>query len=114
MKPKIGKTAKDIFTPTTSTPAPTHAGPGRPPVHEDAWTKVTVVLFDRQTDYLDRLILDVRKATQGQARRVALTRAEMIRAILDAVEAANPTIDADGPALALKTPLTRIDLKAGR
>lgn len=42
-----------------------------------------------------------------------ITSRRLTRAILDAVEAANPTLDADGPALVLK-PLTRIDLKAGR
>jgi len=70
-----------------------------------------VALFDRQTGYLDRLALDVRKATQWQARRVALARAELIRAVLDSLEGAAPAIDADGPALVLKKPLARIGLK---
>jgi hypothetical protein len=113
MKSKIGKAAKDIFaatTPTATTPtAP--AGPGRPPVHDDAWTKVTVVLFNRQTDYLDDLIRDVRRAQRDQPRRIALTRAGLIRALVDALKDAQPTIDANGPALMLKLPVDRIELK---
>jgi hypothetical protein len=64
-----------------------------------------------QADDLARLALDVRKTTQGQAKRVALTRAELIRAVLDTLESAAPTIDADGPALVPKAPLTRIERK---
>lgn len=53
-------------------------GPGRPPVHNEAWTKVSVVLFDRQILHLDRL------STTARARRVkALNRAEIIRALID-------------------------------
>ena len=111
MKPKIGKTAADIFAKTTpADPAPAATTPprGRPPVHDAPWSKVTVVLFDRQTDYLDRLTLDIR-----QKARVKLTRAELIRAALDALQAADPKIGADGT-LTLGTPLSRIDLKTTR
>jgi hypothetical protein len=114
MKPKIGKTPKELFASTEPVAAaPKPAGPGRPPTLEDAWTKVTVVLFDRQIDYLDRLALDVRRATHGQAKRVALTRAGILRALVDALEAAHPAIDAHGPALTLKLPVERIALKPG-
>ena len=37
----------DIFARTKRAPSGTRR-PGRPPVHEEAWTKVTVVLFNRQ------------------------------------------------------------------
>ena len=40
-----------------------------------------------------------------------LTPAELIRALIDAVEAAKPTIDADGPALVFKWPVGRIELR---
>ena len=53
-------------------------GPGRPPVHTEAWSKVSVVLFDRQVLHLDRLW------TSARAKRVkALNRAEIIRALID-------------------------------
>src|SRR4051794_1748723 len=54
--------------------------PGRPPVHEEAWTKVTVVLFNRQIVFLDRLAANIR-AQSG----AAISRAQLIRALLDAV-----------------------------
>jgi len=85
-----------------------------PSVLEDARTKATVVLFNRQINRLDDLCRDLRKATAGQARRVAPGRAERIRIILDAVAAAQPTINADCRALVVKSPPAGIDLKAGK
>jgi hypothetical protein len=55
-------------------------GPGRPPVHTETWSKVSVVLFDRQILHLDRLASDVRART-GKV----LNRAEIIRALIDAL-----------------------------
>lgn len=72
--------------------------PGRPPVHEEAWTKVTVVLFNRQIVFLDRLAANIR-AQSG----AAISRAQLIRALLDAVADAN--ID-------LTTARTEAELKA--
>ena len=51
---------------------------GRPPVHQEAWSKVSVVLFDRQILHLDRLSTDIR----GKSGK-ALNRAEIIRALID-------------------------------
>lgn len=64
---------------TRKTPRSTaaRAGRGRPPVHREAWSKVSVVLFDRQVVHLDRLTTDVRD--KGRI----LTRAEIIRALID-------------------------------
>jgi hypothetical protein len=56
----------------------TKAGPGRPPVHNETWSKVSVVLFDRQIHQLDRLSIDIR----GKTGKV-LNRAEIIRALID-------------------------------
>ena len=47
---KTGKTATDIFTRTTAMAEqavgkPFDSKKGRPPVHKEAWTKATVVLF---------------------------------------------------------------------
>jgi hypothetical protein len=54
------------------------AGPGRPPVHREAWSKVSVVLFDRQIHDLDRLTRDMRNK-HGKT----MNRAEIIRALID-------------------------------
>ncbi len=56
---------------------------GRPPVHDEAWTKVTVVLFNRQIVYLDRLSASIRARTGA-----AVSRAQLIRALLDALAGA--------------------------
>src|SRR6266487_5083232 len=53
-------------------------GPGRPPVHTETWSKVSVVLFDRQVHHLDRLSSEVR-AKRGKM----LNRAGIIRALID-------------------------------
>ena len=53
---------------------------GRPAVHDEAWTKVTVVLFDRQIVALDRLTAAIRARTGG-----VLNRTQIIRALVDAV-----------------------------
>ena len=54
------------------------AGPGRPPVHNETWSKVSVVLFDRQIHDLDRL----KKGTRSKSGK-AMNRAEIIRALID-------------------------------
>ncbi|HEX9368446.1 MAG TPA: hypothetical protein VF921_17575 [Vicinamibacterales bacterium] len=90
IKRKTGKTPQDIFTPS-------HQGgraqqgrrPGRPPVHDEAWTKVTVVLFNRQIVFLDRLAANIR-AQSG----AAISRAQLIRALLDAVADADVDLTA--------------------
>ena len=51
-------------------------GPGRPPVHTETWSKVSVVLFDRQISHLDRL------TSRGKSGK-NLNRAEIIRALID-------------------------------
>jgi hypothetical protein len=53
-------------------------GPGRPPVHSETWSKVSVVLFDRQILQLDRLASTIRDTTGH-----VLNRAEIIRALID-------------------------------
>jgi hypothetical protein len=72
--------------------------PGRPPLHSEAWTKVTVVLFNRQIDYLDTLATSIR-ARSG----ATLSRAQLIRALVDAVA------DAD---IDLSTTRSEGDMKA--
>ena len=53
---------------------------GRPRTHREAWTKVSVVMFERQVLELDRLTTTIRSRTGAH-----LTRAEVIRALLDAL-----------------------------
>jgi hypothetical protein len=95
-KPEPPKSAPDIFAPTRE-PAG-RRGPGRPPVHDEAWTKVTVVLFNRQVVFLDRLAANIR-AQSG----AAISRAQLIRALVDAL--------ADGD-IDLTTARSEQDLKA--
>ena len=57
-------------------------GPGRPPIHDEEWTKATVVLFTRQIAFLDDLAASIR--TQNGA---VVSRAQLIRAVVDAVAA---------------------------
>ena len=54
---------------------------GRPRTHREAWTKVSVVMFERQILELDRLTTTIRSKTGAN-----LTRAEVIRALLDALD----------------------------
>src|SRR5262245_15106012 len=98
-KRKIGKTSQDILTPTRAGGRPLPGRrPGGAPVHDEAWTKVTVVLFNRQIVFLDRLAANIR-AQSG----AAISRAQLIRALLDAVA------DAD---VDLTSATSEADLKA--
>jgi hypothetical protein len=65
-------------TPVKKVRTNTRPARGRPPVHQESWSKVSVVLFDRQIVHLDRLATDIR----GRSGRV-LNRAEIIRALID-------------------------------
>jgi hypothetical protein len=96
-KTRASKVSADIFAPTRRTSS-NKRKPGRPPVHDEAWTKVTVVLFNRQIVFLDRLAANIR-ARSG----AAISRAQLIRALLDAVA------DAD---LDLTMSTSETDLKA--
>lgn len=57
---------------------------GRPPSHAERWTKVTVVLMDRQIVFLDRLIADIRAANGS-----SIGRANLIRALIDSLAASD-------------------------
>jgi hypothetical protein len=72
--------------------------PGRPPIHDEAWTKVTVVLFNRQIVFLDRLAANIR-AQNG----AAISRAQLLRSLVDAIA------DAD---IDLTTATSEADLKS--
>lgn len=82
---KRSKINEDIFTPTKAGARPQQGRrPGRPRIYDEAWTKVTVVLFNRQIVLLDRLAASIR-AHRG----AAISRAQLIRALLDAVTEAD-------------------------
>ena len=78
---RIGKSGEDIFIPKVeSSDSERPKKRGRRPSHTEHWTKVTVVLFDRQIVFLDRLGADIRAASG-----VAISRAHVIRALIDAL-----------------------------
>ncbi len=77
---RVGKAAKNIFAPSGPATPATPRGPGRPPAHEEPYTKTTVVLRNRQIVELDRLSNEIRAKTGG-----VVQRAQLIRACVDAV-----------------------------
>ena len=77
---RLGKSGEDIFVASADNGDDRPKKRGRRPSHTEHWTKVTVVLFDRQIVFLDRLNADIR-ATSG----VAISRAHVIRALIDAL-----------------------------
>jgi hypothetical protein len=80
LKRRIGKSGDDIFVPPVGNDTEPPKKRGRRPSHTEHWTKVTVVLFDRQIVFLDRLGADIRAASG-----VAISRAHVIRALIDAL-----------------------------
>ena len=77
-------------------------GRGRPPVHSESWSKVSVVLFDRQIVHLDRLATDIR----GKSGKV-LNRAEIIRALIDGLIDSKMDITATGSEADLRARIAR-------
>ena len=86
---RLGKSGDDIFVPPVeSSDADRPKKRGRRPSHTEHWTKVTVVLFDRQIVFLDRLGADIRAASG-----VAISRAHVIRALIDALSESDLDLD---------------------
>ena len=75
---------------------------GRPPVHQETWSKVSVVLFDRHILHLDRLSTDIR-GLSGKA----LNRAEIIRALIDGLIDSGMDIRATGSEADLRARVAR-------
>ena len=75
--------------------------PGRPPTHTESWTKVTVVLFDRQIGYLDSIVQAIR-ARNG----ATISRAQLIRALVDAASEAEVDLSVGGSEAELRAALT--------
>jgi hypothetical protein len=78
------------------------AGRGRPPVHQETWSKVSVVLFDRQILHLDRLATDIR----GKSGKV-MNRAEIIRALIDGLIDSGMDITGSGSEADLRSRVAR-------
>jgi hypothetical protein len=55
-------------------------GTGRPLTHVEGWSRVTIVLLNRQIVYLDRLSADIRARTGAVVKRT-----EIIRALIDSL-----------------------------
>jgi hypothetical protein len=83
---------------TSTTKAPR----GRPPIHRETWSKVSVVLFDRQIVHLDRLVTDIR----GKSRKV-LNRAEIIRALIDGLIDSGMDVTGSGSEADLRAKVAR-------
>jgi hypothetical protein len=71
-------------------------------VHSEAWSKVSVVLFDRQILHLDRL------STTARAKQLkALNRAEIIRALIDGLIDSGLDVTASGSEADLRAKVAR-------
>lgn len=88
--------------PVTPNPGGRRPVRGRPPVHKEAWSKVSVVLFDRQIVHLDRISTDIR----GRNGRV-LNRAEIIRALIDGLIDSGMDITGSGSEAELRARVAR-------
>jgi hypothetical protein len=71
-------------------------------VHSETWSKVSVVLFDRQIQHLDRLTTTVRSKNAK-----ALNRAEIIRALIDGLIDSGMDIMAAGSEADLRVKVAR-------
>jgi hypothetical protein len=71
-------------------------------VHQETWSKVSVVLFDRQILHLDRLATDVRSRS-GKF----LNRAEIIRALIDGLIDSGMDITSTGSEADLRAKVAR-------
>jgi len=78
------------------------AGRGRPPVHQETWSKASVVLFDRQIVHLDSLATDIR----GKSGKV-INRAEIIRALIDGLIESGMDVTGSGSEADLRARVAR-------
>ena len=75
---------------------------GRPRVHRDRWTKISVVLFNRQLVFLRRFAGAIQRTT-GKS----LNRAQIIRALIDALRDCRSKLTAAQSEADLARTLTR-------
>ena len=99
---RLGKSGDEIFSGSAADASPAQPKRrGRRPSHTEHWTKVTVVLFDRQIVFLDRLSADIRSASG-----VAISRAHVIRALIDALSESDVDLTGTRSEADLKATLT--------
>jgi hypothetical protein len=94
--------------PGQSWDAPAIKRRGRRPLHTEHWTKVTVVLMDRQIVFLDRLVAEIRAGSGA-----VLSRANIIRGLVDALAESDLDLTGIGSERALTAFLTE-QLRASR
>lgn len=82
---------------------------GRPQVHHETWKKVSVVLFDRQVAHLDRLLADMQRRSGGR-----LTRASVIRGLIDGLIASGADLSAAVSEGAVRDRIARLLRPGGR
>lgn len=70
---------------------------GRPIEHKEEWSKITVVLLDKQIHWLDQLASNIRLNTKA-----AVSRAELIRALIAAIEESETDLSQLGSETAIK------------
>ena len=80
-------------------PAPGHKSVkprrGRPLVHSDEWSKVSVVLFNRQIAHLDVAVNEMRRKTGKPLNRAAIIRALIDGALDSGFELTSITSESD-------------------
>ena len=102
---KTGKAAFDIFAPTI---VPSSAGvpaATEPRVPLEEWSKVTVVLLNRQVVFLDRLAATIREQTGSTVKR-----AEILRALVDALAESGLDLSQATSESAIKAALLQVHL----
>jgi len=77
---------------------------GRPVTHLEGWSRVTIVLMNRQIVYLDRLSADIRARTGAVVKRT-----EIIRALIDSLSESSVDLTTVRTEADLKRLLRRID-----
>ena len=80
---------------------------GRPVTHLEGWSRVTIVLMNRQIVYLDRLSADIRARTGAVVKRT-----EIIRALIDSLAESSTDLTAVRTEADLRRLLRRDDAPA--
>lgn len=80
---------------------------GRPVTHLEGWSRVTIVLMNRQIVYLDRLSADIRARTGAVVKRT-----EIIRALIDSLAESSVDLTAVRTEADLRRLLRRDDAPA--
>ena len=85
----------------------TTAGRGRPQLHQEPVSKITTVLLNRHVVYLDGISNEIRQQSGA-----VVKRSEILRALVEALEAAQPDLNQVRPQADL-TEILRVRLQLG-